>query len=274
MDQVTASAEQSAPPSSRRRRLLRRVAVETALAVAGSTAACYAVYLALGLSFPSGGVGGVVMLVAPIATPLLVAPFVALPFARAGERIARLLEEVDETRRQLTREVIERTAVQQRLEELVWCDPLTGLLNRRGFFNLTGGRAERDLALLVLDVDDFKTVNDAWGHAAGDAVLRRIGTELCNLAPTGEVARLGGDEFAVVVDLPHAEMLEAIAVHLAGVRVVLPDGNEATVSCSTGWAPLRAAGSVDTALAAADEAMYAAKRRRANALRLAGDALG
>lgn len=272
MDVVTTSAKPGASPASRRR-LLRRVAIETGLAVAGSTAACYLLYLTVGLHFPSGGTGGVVMLVAPIATPLFVAPVVALPFARAGERIARLLEEVDETRRQLAREVIERTAVQQRLEELVWCDPLTGLLNRRGFFNLIARRAGRELALLVLDVDDFKTINDAWGHAAGDAVLRRIGTELCHLTPSGEVARLGGDEFAVVVDLLEAEVLDGLAVRLSGMRLELPDGSQTTVTCSTGWAPLPATGSVDTALAAADEAMYAAKRRRASTLRLAGDAL-
>ena len=273
MGQVTASIERTARTASRRR-LFRRVAIETALAVAGSTAACYLLYLALGLQFPPGGINGVVMLVAPIATPLVVAPFVALPFARSGERIARLLEEVDETRRQLAREVTERTAVQQRLEELVWCDPLTGLLNRRGFFNLTGARAARDLALFVLDVDDFKRVNDSWGHAAGDAVLRSIGSELSNAVPGCEVARLGGDEFAVIVDVAHAEALAQVAVHLAGVQVVLPDGSETTVSCSAGWAPLPSRGSVDSALAAADEAMYAAKRRRANALRLADEALG
>lgn len=248
-----------------RERIRRRVVSETVLAVAGSTVACYLTYLALGLKLPATGTGGLVMMIAPIATPLAVAPFAALPFARASERVTRLLLEVEETKHRLTREIAERAAVQERLEELVRRDPLTGLLNRRGFFELTADRAGRDLVLLVLDVDDFKLVNDSWGHAAGDAVLRAIAAHLGRASTRADVARIGGDEFAVVAGVAVASELEGLERGLAGLPVELPDGTTTTVSCSTGRAPLPATRSVDAALAEADARMYGAKRRRAGA---------
>ena len=152
----------------------RRVLAETALAVAGSGGVCFLLYALLGLSIGGGGVGGVVMIVAPLATPLLVAPLAAYPFARANERIAALLAEVEATRRALADEVAEGIAVQRRLEELARRDPLTGLLNRRGFFERATAAAGKALAVTVVDVDNFKEVNDRYGHAAGDAVLNVI----------------------------------------------------------------------------------------------------
>ena len=250
-------------PATPRNSVAHRVVVETALAVVGSTAVCYLAYLAAGLSFPSGGAGGVVMLVAPVATPLLVAPFVALPFARASERITRLLGEVDRTRHALAREVDERAEVQRRLEELARRDPLTGLLNRRGFFELAASRDRAELALMVVDVDDFKLVNDRWGHATGDMVLCRIATALSGAAGPSAVARLGGDEFALVVDATDLECLERAAGELAALRITLPDGTETEVACSAGSSLLAAGASIDAALAAADAAMYAVKRRGA-----------
>ena len=244
-----------------RRSVAAHVATETALAVVGSTALCYLAYLLAGLSFPSGGAGGVVMLVAPVATPLLVAPFVALPFARANDRIARLLGEVDRTRHALALEVEERVEAQRRLEELARRDPLTGLLNRRGFFELAASRDRRELALMVVDVDEFKLVNDRWGHATGDMVLCRIATALTGAGGPVEVARLGGDEFALITDAADLECLERAAGELTALRIALPDGTATEVACSAGSSLLAPGASIDAALAAADAAMYAVKRR-------------
>ena len=246
-----------------RRRVRKRVLAETALAVTGSTGACYVAYLAIGLRMPGTGTGGLVMMLAPVVTPLLVAPIVAVPFARASERVRQLLVEVRQTRRELAREVADRAAVQERLEQLVRQDPLTGLLNRRGFFELWATPPAEDFELLVLDVDEFKSVNDAWGHAAGDAVLRVVASVLSETREGTEVARLGGDEFAVVSRADGRGELESIAVRLESLVVKLPDGSDASVSCSVGRAPLRKGASVDAALAEADDNMYEVKRRRA-----------
>ena len=247
----------------------RRVLAETALAVAGSGGVCFLLYALLGLSIGGGGVGGVVMIVAPLATPLLVAPLAAYPFARANERIAALLAEVEETRRALADEVAEGIAVQRRLEELARRDPLTGLLNRRGFFERATAAAGKALAVTVVDVDNFKEVNDRYGHAAGDAVLNVIASSLRQLAGRADVARLGGDEFAVLAELDPSGMaaagLDAADGRLSGLAVGLPDGTTRTVSCSTGRAVVPPGGSIDAALAAADVEMYEAKRARQEA---------
>ncbi|MCA9542787.1 MAG: EAL domain-containing protein [Myxococcales bacterium] len=101
-------------------------------------------------------------------------------------------------------------ANEARLSHLAHHDPLTGLLNRAGLLaaieGALGGRAPAHLALLLLDLDRFKDINDALGHAAGDAVLMAVAHRLQALVREGDgVARLGGDEFAVLqrdVDVP------------------------------------------------------------------------
>ncbi|MHB1599598.1 MAG: GGDEF domain-containing protein [Acidimicrobiales bacterium] len=245
-----------------RRRICTRIAAETALAVVGSGAVCFLAYFLLGLPIPSPGVGGEVMVIAPFATPLLIAPFVAMPFARASQRISDLLAEVEQARRELTEEVAERVLVQERLAELARRDPLTGLLNRRGFFELSSERADRELAVMVVDVDDFKRVNDEWGHATGDVVLSAIADILKGSAGRAEVARLGGDEFALLADAAEATDLSSAAERVAAVGVALPGASVLTASCSVGIALLAAGESIDVALAAADAEMYVAKRRR------------
>ncbi len=245
-----------------RQRIWTRIAAETALAVVGSGAVCFLAYFLLGLPIPGPGVGGDVMVVAPLAVPLLIAPFVAMPFARASQRISDLLAEVEQARRELSEEVAERALVQERLAELARRDPLTGLLNRRGFFELSSERANRELAVMVVDVDDFKRVNDEWGHATGDLVLSAIAEVLKGSAGRAEVARLGGDEFALLAEAAEATDLSRAAERVATVGVALPGASALTASCSVGIAPLAAGESIDVALAAADAEMYVAKRRR------------
>ncbi len=109
-----------------------------------------------------------------------------------------------------------RRAIEVQLEELAHRDSLTGLLNRRGL-ETELGRAPRDdrrgLAVVLLDLDDFKRINDTRGHPAGDRVLTEVGRALGAAHEAGElVARLGGDEFALVVRAGEdgARILEAV----------------------------------------------------------------
>jgi diguanylate cyclase (GGDEF)-like protein len=112
------------------------------------------------------------------------------------------------------RDVTERERIQARLRHLADHDPLTGLLNRRRFEEELAGRVahvaryDSGGAVLLLDLDDFKRVNDSLGHRTGDAVIRSVADLLrAQLRETDVIARLGGDEFAVL--LPHAAQEQA-----------------------------------------------------------------
>jgi diguanylate cyclase (GGDEF)-like protein/PAS domain S-box-containing protein len=139
-------------------------------------------------------------------------------------------------------------------------DPLTDALNRRAF-DVELARC-RSGALLVIDLDGFKDINDAHGHQAGDELLRVIAAAITRRIRRGDaLARLGGDEFAVL--LPRCEMEEAarvaadLAALVAGQRFLF-DGVERSVTASVGLA--RVDGEPPEALlSAADRAMYAAK---------------
>jgi diguanylate cyclase (GGDEF)-like protein/PAS domain S-box-containing protein len=168
-------------------------------------------------------------------------------------------------------DVTERRRLDRRLRHLADHDDLTGLINRRRFqeelqrhlaegrrYGLTG-------ALLVLDLDGFKEVNDTHGHSAGDRVLCAVADALrSRLRESDIVARLGGDEFAVL--LPRETPAEAELVcrsieHAIPAEVSTP--GDARIEVSVGFAPFKeGVDSVDDVLAAADASMYAAKHGR------------
>jgi diguanylate cyclase (GGDEF)-like protein len=153
-------------------------------------------------------------------------------------------------------------------------DPLTGIGNRRAFDAILhrelaartghGGRREADgspLALLILDLDDFKGVNDRHGHQVGDAVLREAATRAQGiLRSTDTLARIGGDEFAVIAPGAHGEgaqrMAEAIRTAV-GLRV--SDAGPVPTA-SVGWAVFPDDGAdFETLMHAADERMLKLK---------------
>ena len=149
-------------------------------------------------------------------------------------------------------------------------DPLTGLLNRRAFVDrlrkaaLRARRLETPLAIAFLDLDDFKAVNDRFGHAAGDATLVQTARALEATIRAGDVAaRLGGDEFAAILWRSSPADAEQVGRRLLdGIVVALSSSPEtAKVSASVGvvYFPTCPA-DVRAALAQADEAMYEAKR--------------
>ena len=167
------------------------------------------------------------------------------------------------------RDITERQALEQELTRLAFQDPLTGLPNREVLRDrLATALAQRrrrgsDLAVLYLDLDDFKSVNDSLGHQTGDRLLVAVADRLREcLRPGDTVARLGGDEFAVIIpDLAECDV-EALADRVAqsvGERYVL-QGRELFVAASVGVAVAADNESADTLLSNADLAMYRAKR--------------
>jgi diguanylate cyclase (GGDEF)-like protein len=158
----------------------------------------------------------------------------------------------------------------QQLSQMALRDALTGLANRTLFDERLRlalenvGRSPSSLAVLYLDVDGFKPINDSFGHAAGDAVLREVGQRLLALAGEGETAaRVGGDEFLLLLeqaDEPGAAgALARRALQVLGQPYRLPGGTEVSLSCSIGIALFPQHGPVAKLVPNADAAMYAAK---------------
>jgi len=155
-------------------------------------------------------------------------------------------------------------------------DHLTGALNRRGFVEEAGrefarhARYDRPASLIMLDIDHFKNVNDTFGHAAGDAVLRQLAA-LCQkvLRPSDSFGRLGGEEFALL--LPEVDGEEAMRAAERFRQAIethsfqLPDGQNLQVTASLGVAALNPfIAGVDQWFDAADKRLYQAKRNGRN----------
>jgi diguanylate cyclase (GGDEF)-like protein len=156
---------------------------------------------------------------------------------------------------------------QAALARLVTQDPLTNVLNARAFAERLGQELDRNrryprpLALLYMDLDNFKVINDTHGHQTGDAVLRLVADAMRTSVRTADVVgRLGGDEFAVLMPETDAQLADAAAKRLvAGLRNVFKGTPNVTasigvVSCTATDA------STDDLLRRADQAMYDAKR--------------
>jgi diguanylate cyclase (GGDEF)-like protein len=185
--------------------------------------------------------------------PLLITPAVVIPLIRMNIRLNALRAELD---------ALART------------DSLTGLPNRRAFF----ARAEEIFALLrgrepaavlMIDIDRFKEINDTLGHDGGDAVLRNVAhTIVAVVAECGAhrafAARIGGEEFAVVIDGFGANEAAALATRVCDrVRATATtcQGRSITATVSIGVASRQDTDPIDVVLKAADTAVYDAKER-------------
>ncbi|HEY7075325.1 MAG TPA: PAS domain S-box protein [Solirubrobacteraceae bacterium] len=161
-------------------------------------------------------------------------------------------------------DITERRRLEARLRHDADHDPLTGLLNRRRFEEeldchaIDCVRYGAHGALLLVDLDDFKPVNDRLGHAAGDAMLRRVAEVLRdNLRGSDRIGRLGGDEFAILLPRGTADEAEAVAEKIV---TALREDPKAEITASIGVAGFEGAPHGGRAvLGAADRALYAAK---------------
>lgn len=158
-------------------------------------------------------------------------------------------------------ELDEAQAATARLSESAATDPLTGLANRRAFWSRCGAEIDnqRELALLFIDVDRFKAVNDVHGHGVGDAVLRSIGSRLTEtVRPDDLVARLGGDEFAVLLADADQRTTASIVGRIQDAvgKPIDIDGHICESSISIGVVSRTANETVDELVQDADAAMY------------------
>ena len=191
---------------------------------------------------------------------LYIALFVAIPMSAVAGGLSIML-------------VVTLENMRQRIHELAMTDPLTGLRNRRHFIQWAqreldlANRHDLPLALVVLDVDHFKRINDSHGHLAGDQVLVELGQH-CSAAlrSTDLLARWGGEEFIALLPNTTAVLARQMSERLraaAATAIHLPLAQPVTVTVSLGVAG-RAAGTgaaptLDMLVRAADRALYEAK---------------
>lgn len=159
----------------------------------------------------------------------------------------------------------------RRLRDQAMSDPLTRLPNRWAFEErleqalVRLGDEQGSLAVLFIDLDGFKPINDSFGHLAGDAVLREIGARLqASARKNVVVARIGGDEFLMLAEQPGGQLgaarLARQALDAVAQPCMLPNGVPVTLSCSVGIVMAPDHGPGQKLIANADAAMYAAKR--------------
>ena len=207
----------------------------------------------------------------------LVLAAAALIYAVYRLRVRQLRARGDALERTVAARTEELRVAYARIEEASLTDALTGLRNRRYLEQTIGpdlalaARADGDdLIFLLIDIDHFKSVNDTYGHEAGDAVLVQIGTILRAFFRTSDaVVRWGGEEFLVVVrfvDRAHGgELAEKVRNAVASHRFALPDGRTIERTCSIGVAAWPFSRAVPEALrwqdvlAVADAALYLVK---------------
>ncbi len=183
----------------------------------------------------------------------------------------------------VSRDITERKSAAEKIERLAFYDPLTGLPNRRllldrlGQAQVASARSDRHGALLFLDLDHFKTINDTLGHDAGDSLLQQVAQRLAFCVREGDtVARLGGDEFVVMLELLSKNAIDAAEqTEVVGEKMLATLGQPYQLADKEYYSTLSIGAvlfngknqSADNLLKQADIAMYQVKQCGRNALR-------
>jgi len=183
--------------------------------------------------------------------------------------------QITRIRRQLTDQVFSVDKVEtlaQEVYKMALLDPLTGLFNRRYIEQRLEDaikRSERNgrpLSVILFDLDEFKQVNDTYGHAAGDTLLKTFADRLSKATRGSDAsARYGGDEFLVVLPECKPENVQHVLKRLEGIRVEV-EGQTLLLALSAGWAELLSGESAKELLARADTALYSNKKRSKSAV--------
>jgi diguanylate cyclase (GGDEF)-like protein/PAS domain S-box-containing protein len=174
--------------------------------------------------------------------------------------------------------------INQKLEKLLFADPLTGLINRKPFMDLLDksiGKCKREqlkLALLFIDIDGFKNINDIYGHKIGDEVLKSTATKIKNnIRKSDFVGRLGGDEFIICLNgikTINGAIRIAQKINKDFTKKVKVDGYDLSVGVSIGISVYPEDGkNVTELMNSSDMAMYKSKKLRENSFRLYNDQL-
>jgi diguanylate cyclase len=181
----------------------------------------------------------------------------------------RLLRETRRLVRRSDRAEFEMSQMNQRLQDLAaeleyraTHDPLTGVLNRAAIIERVNlSFSTNDVALIVLDIDYFKRVNDNFGHPVGDRVILGVVACLKKVVPVAHIGRVGGEEFTILLLEQEGcaeRIAEAARREIEAYAFELPDSSLITASFGVSWLPRGS--SFDVAYGLADEALYAAKR--------------
>ena len=188
---------------------------------------------------------------------------------RESRRLIRRSDRAELDMNQMNRQLHE---LARQLEYRATHDPLTGALNRAAVIEQASGCLRRgDMALIVLDIDHFKWVNDDFGHPAGDAVIQAVVSCLqALLGPAVAIGRVGGEEFSVVWPTSSIDEAREVAASvcdaIADQVFAAPVNRQITASVGISWNP--AGTSFELAYGRADEALYAAKRAGRNCVKL------
>ncbi|MDP1710306.1 MAG: GGDEF domain-containing protein, partial [bacterium] len=156
----------------------------------------------------------------------------------------------------------------EQLKNLSTTDDLTGLLNRRGFdgyMNQVMDKKDRDIAIIMIDIDHFKQYNDEHGHAKGDEVLKEVAGGIKEVSRTGDVcARYGGEEFAIMIPRPPKD-IELFKIANRYVEYFRDHGNGITISLgATKYYDSLDIGMWKKTMRRADQALYQAKAKGRN----------
>jgi diguanylate cyclase (GGDEF)-like protein len=235
-----------------KREALRLVYIYTALALVVSVAITYAVAKVIGGPMSP-------MLTSAVIIPLLIAPWMTWIIASATLRLHDMRLE---------------------LERLVRTDPLSGALNRRGLTEFAErafveNREKGTFSVIVLDIDHFKSINDNYGHAAGDAVITRVVTAMGQIvgAEKAVVGRLGGDELGAFIVGATFEETMARAEYLRATiesMIFTHGGRHVMVTASIGVSAVDPSDkSPEAVISRADESLYRAKAAGRNRVRAA-----